>query len=193
MSVKGIEGLVEPSDAELVRRSQRGDRGAFRELVARYYQKIFRLALGMLNDREEALDATQETFLRAYKSIKGFRGSAGVYTWLYRIAANLALDRQRRESHNPVELRDSVELESEAAGQSAPDPAEGFHNRRLGERIVEAIAGLTPEHRAVVVLRAVEGLSYKEIARVVGCSEGTVMSRLYYARKKLQKELARFL
>jgi RNA polymerase sigma-70 factor (ECF subfamily) len=135
----------------------------------------------------------QETFLRAYRKIGGFQGGSSFYTWIYRIGVNLAIDAQRRQKRNPLDFRDSMDGVFESQNEVARDPFAEAHDRELREGLIKAINDLTPEHRAVIVLRTVEGLSYKEIGAILGCSEGTVMSRLHYARKKLQEKLSPFL
>lgn len=182
-----------PSDWELVQRCQGGEAGAFQELVARYQQKVFMVALGLLNHREDAMEVAQETFFRAYRKIKEFKGEANFYTWIYRIAVNLSIDFQRRKKRDPIELRETLPEVVEEGGELSGDPYRDLQDRELGKRLLEAINDLTPDHKAVIVLRAIEGLSYKDISRILGCSEGTVMSRLHYARKKLQEKLGPFL
>ena len=191
---------AERTDWELVRLAGEGDRDAFRDLVERYQRRVLAVVMGMLHDREAALDVTQETFIKAYRSIGRFKGDASFYTWIYRIAVNLAIDYQRREWRRPIvdgtrnhgdssndELLDRI-------GDSAPahDPFQAAKDSQLRERVRAAIDELTPDHKAVILLRELEGLSYEEISRVMQCSKGTVMSRLHYARKKLQKRLKEF-
>jgi RNA polymerase sigma-70 factor (ECF subfamily) len=181
---------VERTDAELVRLARTGDRAAFQELVERYQRKIYTLVLGMLHDHEAAWETSQETFLKALRSLDHFKGEASFYTWLYRIAVNLAIDYQRHEWHRPtvasvpdaaIEVQEGIQDELRR-----DDPFRHVKSREIGERVRAAIDQLTPEHRAVILLREVEGLSYDEISRVMECAKGTVMSRLHYARKKLQ-------
>jgi RNA polymerase sigma-70 factor (ECF subfamily) len=183
---------VERTDAELVRLARQGDREAFRELVERYQRKIYAVLLGMLHDHDAAWETAQETFVRALRSLDRFKGEASFYTWLYRIAVNLAIDYQRREWRRPeVELREGASTVQEGTREelSKSDPYRLVRNREIGERVRAAINELTPDHRAVILLREVEGLSYDEISRVMQCAKGTVMSRLHYARKKLQSAL----
>lgn len=185
--------MVEVSDWELVQQCQAGDMSAFQELVSRYQQKVFMVILGLLRNREDALEVSQETFFRAYRKINSFQGGSSFYTWLYRIAVNMAIDAQRRSKRNPLDFKESMDSVLEERNEVAKDPFADVHDKQLRVKLVEAINDLTPEHKAVLVLRILEGLSYKEIGEIVGCSEGTVMSRLHYARKKLQEKLKVFL
>ena len=185
-----------PSDEELVQRARDGDRDAFRELVERYQRKIASLALGVLRDREDALDVVQETFARAYQSLGGFKGDAGFYTWVYRIAMNLCIDHQRREAKTPLAALDSRNggaaddrLGTLPDAAEHGDPYRHARDVEIARGLSRAIGELTPEHRAVIVLREVEGLSYEEISQVLDCPKGTVMSRLHYARRQLQERL----
>jgi len=184
---------VELSDWELVQKCQKGEMDAFQELVSRYHQKVYVVLVGLLRNREDALEVAQEAFFRAYRKIKSFQGGSSFYTWLYRIAVNLAIDSQRRQKRNPLDFRETMDGLFEEQNEVARDPFSDVHDRELREKLVSAINDLTPEHRAVIILRAVEGLSYKDIGEILGCSEGTVMSRLHYARKRLQEKLSDFL
>ena len=184
---------MEPSDWDLVKKCQAGEMSAFQELVCRYHQKVYMVVLGLMRNREDALEVSQETFFRAFRKIGGFQGGSTFYTWIYRIAVNLAIDAQRRQKRNPVELRESMDGLLESQNEVARDPFADVHDRELRENLIKAINDLTPEHKAVIVLRTIEGLSYKDIGEILGCSEGTVMSRLHYARKKLHDKLSSFL
>jgi RNA polymerase sigma-70 factor (ECF subfamily) len=185
---------VAPSDWELVQRAREGDRDAFRGLVERYQRRIAALALGIVRNREDALDIVQETFTKAYQNLERFKGDSQFYTWLYRIAYNLCVDQRRRETKAAV-----VPIESDASGEERAlpladdahrdDPFERARDAEIGQRVRDAIAGLTPDHRAVILLREVDGLSYEEISQVLECPKGTVMSRLHYARRQLQSRL----
>jgi RNA polymerase sigma-70 factor, ECF subfamily len=184
---------VERSDRELVRESRRGDKEAFRELVERYQRKVLSVALGMVQNRDDALELTQETFVKAYENLGKFKGESSFYTWLYRIVVNLTIDARRRGRRRPT-----VAIEDMPGGEDLPgsitdrelaDPYQQVRANEIGARVTEAINELTPDHKAVILLREVEGLSYEDISRVMQCSKGTVMSRLHYARKKLQVKL----
>jgi RNA polymerase sigma-70 factor (ECF subfamily) len=150
---------VESSDWELVQKCQAGEIGAFQELVSRYHQKIYVVIFGLLRNREDALEGAQETFFRAYRKIKGFQGGSSFYTWLYRIAVNIAIDSQRRQKRNPLDFRETMDGLFEEQNEVARDPFSDVHDRELREKLVSAINDLTPEHRAVIILRTVEGLS----------------------------------
>lgn len=189
---------METSDRELVQQSRRGDKEAFHELVERYQRKIVSVALGMVHNRDDAIEIAQETFIKAFENLHRFKGESSFYTWLYRIVVNRAIDFQRRERRHPT-----VGLDDHGGGANAgdlyedgikeervtDDPYQQAQAHEIGNRVTEAINELTPDHKAVILLREVEGLSYDEISRVMQCSKGTVMSRLHYARKKLQKRL----
>ncbi len=188
---------MERTDSELVRETRRGDKDAFRELVERYQRKITSVALGMVRNHDDAMEIAQDTFIKAYQNLDGFKGDSSFYTWLYRIVVNRAIDVQRRERRHPV-----VAVEDRFASDDGSDPYERIHvehqrgdpheqtqSKEIGGRVKQAIDELTPDHKAVILLREVEGLSYDEISRIMQCSLGTVMSRLHYARKKLQRSL----
>ncbi|HTP42715.1 MAG TPA: sigma-70 family RNA polymerase sigma factor [Nitrospiria bacterium] len=185
---------MEPTDEELVARIRDGESSAFRMLVERHYQKVFGLAMSMVRNRDDALDLTQEAFLHVHRSIGGFRYSAKFSTWLYRIVTNLCIDHFRRAGRFPqtVELAPADENDSSSAqwpDPSAERPDDAVHRSEMRRALEQAFAQLSPPHRAVMALRELEGLSYEEIAAVLGCSIGTVMSRLHYARKRLQSLL----
>lgn len=147
----------------------------------------------MLHNRDDALELTQETFVKAYENLNKFKGESSFYTWLYRIVVNLAIDFRRRDRRHPtVSLTDRAageDVEEGLTDQRLSDPYQRASSQEIGERVQEAINELTPDHKAVILLREVEGLSYEDISRVMQCSKGTVMSRLHYARKKLQAKL----
>lgn len=184
--------LKELSDWELVRRCKEDDREAFRELVERYQHRAVRISLGMLHDPDDAQEVAQEAFTKVFTSIKNFKEEASFYTWLYRIVYNLSIDRKRQKGRQPQpeyksdlgdNETDPIEL---LPADTKTDPYERTSDKELGARIQGALEELTPAHKAVILLRIVEGLSYEEISHILQCSRGTVMSRLHYARKRLQ-------
>ena len=149
--------------------------------------------VGLLRNPDDAMEVAQESFFRAYRKITSFQGQSSFYTWIYRIAVNICIDHQRRQKRNPLEFRESMDEVFEQQNEVARDPFSDVHDRELRENILSAIDDLSPEHKAVIVLRTLEGMSYKDIGEILGCSEGTVMSRLHYARKKLQNKLSAFI
>jgi RNA polymerase sigma-70 factor (ECF subfamily) len=184
----------EPTDRELVDRCQRGELDAYERLVARHRHRVYNLAYGMLRNEQDALDVCQEAFVRAWQSIRSFKKSAAFYTWMYRITTNLCIDFVRRRDRRPSEqFEEGVEArldpDVEVAPSHNPSPATEAQRSELRAQIDAALLQLSPEHRAVIQLREYEGLDYAEIARVLKCRIGTVMSRLHYARKALQKLL----
>ncbi len=180
---QGVTVKASRQELELIHRSQAGDTVAFGELVTRYRTKIFNLIYEMVGNENDAWDLAQEGFLKAWRSIHRFQGRSSFYTWLYRITINVAIDSLRRRCHH-VE----VELD-EAIPSLLPDPGVSHERAEIREHVYAALAHLTPEHRAVIVLKEIEGLQCQEIADILGLSLGTVMSRLFYARKKLQSIL----
>jgi RNA polymerase sigma-70 factor (ECF subfamily) len=178
------------SDLQLVERARGGDAVAFRALVERHQRKAFAVALGLLRHREDAMDVCQDAFLRAHRGLASFDGNAQFFTWLYRIIYNLCIDQLRRRRFEQVSIDDAdARGELEAPTTSEDDPVRRVNREELRARLDAALQELSPAHRAVLVLREVQGLSYKEIADVVGCQIGTVMSRLFHARKNLEKAL----
>lgn len=189
---------MEKTDEQLVEQARRGDKEAFRELFERYQRKVMTVAVGMVGNPEDAMEIVQDTFVKAYEHLNRFKGESSFYTWLFRIAVNRAIDLRRFRKRNPTtgledEFRypDSDQPYDDFLGdeEERTDPVRHAEAHEIGKRVAQAIAELTPDHRAVILLREVEGLSYEEISRVMQCSKGTVMSRLHYARKKLQKKL----
>ncbi len=183
----------EPSDSELVSRSQAGDLAAFDQLVTRYRGKVYAMIVNMIHNEADAWDLAQDAFVKAWKALPRFEARSNFYTWLYRIAHNVTYDwlRKKRVRGDGTEFDDSIRSESiESAAPTAPRgvarPDENAEKSELRLRIETAIEKLSPDHRAVILLKEVDGLKYQEIADTVGCSIGTVMSRLFYARKKLQ-------
>lgn len=178
-------------DLELVEAAKAGDRNAFGRLVERHQRRVYSLAFGILRSREDAWDVAQEAFVKAYRNLDRFEGNAAFYTWLYRIAYNLAIDTLRDRSRiDAVDIEDrsrSVEDALEREGRKIADhPADMAERQELARVLNEAMARLSDKHRAIIVLREVEGLAYEEMAEVLAISKGTVMSRLFHARQNLQ-------
>ena len=188
----GLDESVEHDDIALVRRCQKGDALAFEQLVIKYRSKVFSMIYGMVQNEQDAWDLAQEGFVKAWRSIHRFKGQASFYTWLYRIVTNVAIDSLRRKSFKKTAEFDDeiaatqVEPGSKTMPQPDPMPHQGLEREEIRHRIEHAINKLSPEHRAVIVMKEIEELQYSEIAEALGCSIGTVMSRLFYARKKLQ-------
>ena len=178
-------------DAQLVALIQKGDLGAYRQLVEKYQSRIYSMIAGMVRDREEAHDLTQDAFVKAFRNLDRFRLEASFYTWLYRIAKNLTIDWLRKQKRRRTDEFDEGIAARESGGTISDShlkesPSRELERSRLKDRIFDAMETLSPEHRQIVLLREVEGFSYKEISDVMGIPEGTVMSRLFYARRKLQ-------
>jgi len=183
-----------PSDeAQLVRAAQRGDQRAFRTLVERHQRKAFAVAFGILRDSDAARDACQDAFLKVHQSLPSFEGTSQFYTWLYRIVVNLCLDQLRRRRFERVELdqgrANDDTLDGNLPHHLGSDPHASLAAKELRERLEQAFDRLSPAHRTVITLREVNELSYKEIAGVMRCSIGTVMSRLFHARRYVQAML----
>src|SRR6185503_2243913 len=178
-----------PDEAELIRRCQAGDVSAFEPLVEKYRQRVWRLAYQVLRDREEAWDCAQVAFVRAFQSLSRFRGQSAFYTWLFRITVNVATDRHRsrgaRSRAFGAEQVPEEEWERTAADTGAgPEEQTLLTERRA--KIQQALDALPEKARTIIMLSDIEGLSYREIAQVLNCPIGTVMSRLHNARRKLR-------
>lgn len=185
-------------DRELVRAAQRGDGQAFRRLVEKYQRRVFQLALGMLKDPDDAMDISQETFVRVHRYLPSFKGDSSFFTWTYRIAMNLCLDAQRRKGRaERVDVEQGDEAEVEAAmdppSHALAGPQRQALNEELKGKLTQALGELSENHRSILLLRELEGLSYEELAKVLGIRKGTVMSRLFHARLKMQNKLREYL
>jgi RNA polymerase sigma-70 factor (ECF subfamily) len=186
MTVKDYSSADEHS---LVRAAQRGDMGAFEELVARNRDRIYARAYTMMRNEEEALDLSQEAWVKGWQRVRQFQGESSFGTWMMRIIINLCLDQLRRQKRQRAESIEAMDEESGGVERQMPvvtvNPTAGLERSELRQRIDRALGQLSYEHRTVLVLHEFEELEYKQIARTMGCSIGTVMSRLFYARRKL--------
>lgn len=196
MQTEATLAQADVSELDLVRRCQAGDTKAFDELVTRNRTRVFSMIYNMVHSEQDAWDLAQDSFLKAWKSIERFRGQSSFYTWIYRIVMNVTIDwlRKKHVKGAGAEFDDATLLkEVDPASKTVPKaealPYETMERGEIRGRIDQAIAQLSPEQRAVILMKEVEGMQYHEIAEALGCSIGTVMSRLFYARKKLQNLL----
>jgi RNA polymerase sigma-70 factor (ECF subfamily) len=181
-------------DKMLVAKAQGGDMQAFEELVARHRDKIYARAYSMMRSEDEALDLSQEAWVKAWQRLAQFQGDSSFATWMTRIVINLCLDQIRRQKRQRAESIEVLEEEAGGVERLMPpvlfNPTERLERGELRRRIDSALGKLSHEHRTVLVLHEFEELEYKEIAKVMGCSIGTIMSRLFYARRRLAALLA---
>jgi RNA polymerase sigma-70 factor (ECF subfamily) len=190
---------MEADDLALVSRATAGDDEAFRVLVVRYQRKVYAVALGIVKDPDLAWDVSQEAFVRVHGHLAEFKGESAFSTWVFRIATHLAIDAVRRErtsrKDDVDELRDE-DLSGAGEGILATplgnDPQANLLRRELLEKIQAALDTLPEKHRTILVLREVEGLSYEELAERLQIHKGTVMSRLFHARRKMQALLREY-
>lgn len=181
------------TDEDLVNLSKAGDEQAFGDLMVRYQSKIYRLARRMTETDEDAEDVLQEAFIKAFRSLSSFRGRSKFSTWLYRITVNLALMKLRRKKLNAVSLDEPVATDEGSVQRdiedATPDQLAQMIDTEQHEILDEAVAGLTPPHRVVFILRHIEGMSTEETARILKISVPAVKSRLHRARLELQEKL----
>lgn len=189
-------------DRLLVERLQSGDRSAFRELYDRYQRRAFSIAFGMVKNESDARDIVQDAFIKAYRNIASFQGTAAFYTWFYRIVFNVAIDHTRKKRPDRGNgYQDELKQDEDgraAEGAVLPNILEGNPRRtllrkELSQALDEALNTLPEHHRAVILLREVDGLSYEEMAEILDIPKGTIMSRLFHARKKMQEALAPYM
>ena len=189
-----VNGHSSSDDQALVRAAQQGDMGAFEELVGRHRDKIYARAYSMMRNEEEAIDLSQEAWVKGWQRLAQFQGDSSFGTWMTRIVINLCLDQLRKQKRQRTESIEEMNEESGGVERQMPiitaNPTAGLERAELRQRIDRALSQLSHEHRTVLVLHEFEELEYKEIAKVMGCSIGTVMSRLFYARRKLAALLA---
>jgi len=179
---------VNLEETEMISRCQRGDQEALKEIFDKYNKKVYRIAYGVVRQREEALDIVQEVFIKLFRSIKNFKGRSHFYTYLYRMVMNTAIDHARKTGKQTISS-----LDQEGSFQPSDDLEKGperiLLQKELEERVRLAMDKLPAEQRAALIFRDVEGLSYQEMTEAMGCSIGTVMSRLHYGRKRIQELL----
>ena len=188
--------LADVADRTLVARAQLGDDSSYEELVRRYQQRIYGLCYHLTSNHEDATDLAQDSFVKAWKALRTFKGDSSFYTWVYRIAYNSVLNHLKQRRHRTPHLSlDDLDFNAE----HSPDLVELISDKtprreaglvELQKRLNEAMLRLSPEHRAVVTMHDIQGLPHDEIARIMDCNPGTVRSRLFYARQQLQAWLS---
>src|SRR5579863_2919451 len=182
------------SDERLVEAAKKGDMAAFEELVARHRDKIYARAFSMMRNEDEAVDLSQEAWVKSWQRLNQFHGESSFGTWVTRIVINLCLDQLRKRKRQRTESIEEMDEESGGVERQMPaittNPTERLERGELRQRIDQAMAQMSHEHRTVLVLHEFEEMEYKEIAKAMDCSIGTVMSRLFYARRKLAALLA---
>jgi RNA polymerase sigma-70 factor, ECF subfamily len=190
---------TEFADRDLVNAARSGDRGAFRSLFDRYHRRLFAVAVGVLRNPADAQDVVQDGFVKAYKYLDKFEGNSSFYTWMYRIVMNLAIDHIRKQKRGrPVEANDEHlrEGNTDVINQDllplhlGSNPSRMLFDKQVRGRLESALAQLSENHRAVLVMRELDGMSYEEMASIMSCSKGTIMSRLFHARRNMQRQLS---
>jgi RNA polymerase sigma-70 factor (ECF subfamily) len=187
-----------PADDELVLKAQQGDVHAFDQLVERYHAKIYGLTYNMTSNREDAEDLTQEIFIKAFQALPRFKGKSSFYTWLYRIAVNKTINYRKKRNRKRAMSLDQFDNEIKLDDiyhdlTSKGSPLRNVSLSELQKKLNEALQNLSEKHRTVVVLHDMQGVPHEEIAKMVGASVGTIRSRLFYARRQMQAELAEFM
>ncbi|MBJ7327340.1 MAG: sigma-70 family RNA polymerase sigma factor [Chthoniobacterales bacterium] len=192
------EATEEISDEDLVARTQGGDPRAFDSLVRKYSSRLYGLVYNMTSNHEDTNDLLQDIFSKAYRSIKGFRGKSSFYTWLHTIATNMTINFLKKRSRNYRMSLDDVDSGVHNDPEfieltSGPDARREVNLKELQQRLNEAMMKLSNDHRAVVTMFDIQGMPHAEIGKILGISEGTVRSRLFYAHRQLQNYLQEFL
>lgn len=182
-------------DRVLIERAKNGDKSAFRELVERHQRRAFAIAMGLVRDEQDAREVVQEAFLRVHRGLDSFHGGSSFFTWLYRIVTNLSIDLMRKPARRETELDEGRKLDEELDSPllsriDGADPHDVVRRNEIAETIQSALDALPAYHRGVILMREIEGMSYEEMAEAMGVSKGTIMSRLFHARQKLQRALA---
>ena len=175
-------------EIDLIFRCQQGDQEALKEIFNLYHKKVYRIAYGVVRQREDALDIVQEVFIKLFRSIKNFKGESHFYTYLYRMTMNTAIDYARKVKKSlAFSLNEEGAFEPSDGVEKRPDHV--LLDKELEEKVKVAMEKLPKDQRVALIFREVEGLSYQEMAEAIGCSIGTVMSRLHYGRKRMQELL----
>ncbi len=187
------DDVAEVDDVDLVKQAQAGNHTAFDSLVTKHRGKVYAMIMNMVKNDADAWDLAQDSFIKAWKALPKFENRSKFSTWLFRISHNVVYDWMRKKKiQSEGELNDElldanrIDMTAATAPKLSPRPDEALAGSELRYEIEAALDKLSPEHKETIVLREVQGMDYKEIAKVMGCSLGTVMSRLFYARKKLQ-------
>jgi RNA polymerase sigma-70 factor, ECF subfamily len=189
-----VEEEKDDKEIELVKRAQQGDRDAFRQLVETYQRKVYGICIGMLKDPDDSMDVSQEVFIKVYRYLEKFNFESSFYTWLYRITVNKCIDFIRKQKRKrEVDYDDGILRGDDVEGDDSIlpsrlgiNPDKVYGRKELRGKMLEALETLSEKHRTILILREVEGLAYDEIAEVLQISKGTVMSRLYHARRYFQ-------
>lgn len=184
------------SEEYLVKQSMQGETRAFEELVSQYHNKVYALAYRYMGNEEDAYDMAQETFIKAFRSLRSFKGNSSFSTWLYRVTTNVCLDELRRRKRRivaisldePLATQEGDEVEKEIA-DSSPGVDILYEQKEFSQYIQQLLNEMKPEHKTAIVLRDVMGFSYEEIAEIMNCSMGTVKSRISRAREGLRKKI----
>jgi RNA polymerase sigma-70 factor (ECF subfamily) len=178
----------------LVKKARGGDEEAFGELVKMYHRRVCNLTYGLVNNAEDAAELAQQTWVKVWNKLGSFKEDARFFTWVYRIASNTGLDFLRhksrlREDALPDGVEPTVNPDLDRAASQNPRPDRELAQSEIREVFEKSLESLSPDHRMALILREVDGLSYEEIAKIAGCRKGTVMSRIFYARKKMREKL----
>ncbi|HBA85466.1 MAG TPA: RNA polymerase subunit sigma-24 [Verrucomicrobia bacterium] len=194
----GALPLSKEEEHLLLQKALHRDFEAYAQLIRLYHGKIFGLAYNMTGNREDAEDLTQDVFIKAYDALPRFQGQSSFYTWIYRIAVNRAINFLKKTRKRTIlsldDVNEGIERDPAYVELSAKEtPLKDVTLAELQEKLNKALLTLSEKHRAVVVLHDIQGLPHEEIAKTLGCSTGTVRSRLFYARQCLQGELAEYL
>jgi RNA polymerase sigma factor (sigma-70 family) len=184
-------------DAPLVARAQEGDTSAFDELVRKHTPKLYGLVYNMTSNHEDTNDLLQDIFAKAFRSLKRFRGNSSFYTWIYSISVNMTLNflkkRKRRQAYSLDDIDSAIQNDKDFIElTSKSDPLREVNIAELQKRLNEAMMGLSEDHRAVVTMYDIQGMPHRDISEILGVSEGTVRSRLFYAHRQLQNHLEEF-